>query len=435
MVVVALAAWSTTSRAQDSHYWSLQNGSQATLLGGMVVANDRDLSASYYNPGSLARITDGSALSMFAKTVTTLTLTLDTTPALIAESDIGASAPGMFAAMIPGIHIVDDDVVTFSYLVRQSSKLDMSGAVLSSTTVPAEALDLYVSQDIYDGWYGLSWAREIGEFGVGTSLFFSSMSYRQRIENKSVSLPGGTATSITDNLYYTFACRRLVAKGGVTWTDGPVSLGATVTLPSMRLPFSSGTVSLGHSLVAIDTIPVAEIALSRQEDLDADYREPVSVALGAQVSAGSFDFYASAEWFGAVGSYDVLETQPLVSQTPPAEIPLPITQARDNVLNIGGGISMKATSWLSFFGSVRSDRSYRKPDDRGFVGLGAYDLHHVTAGINLNNDRFEVALGGLYASGNSEGPVSPTPLPSSPTVQSQTEFEQRGFVLAFSANF
>jgi hypothetical protein len=71
-VVAAVAALSlfTTppARAQDAHYGSIQNGSQATLLGGAVVANDPDLSAAYYNPGALARHAEASALSMFAKT-------------------------------------------------------------------------------------------------------------------------------------------------------------------------------------------------------------------------------------------------------------------------------------------------------------------------------------------------------------------------------
>ncbi len=423
------------AHAQDTHYWSIQNGAQATLLGGTVVALDPDLSAAYYNPGSLVRGQEAGALSMFAKTVTTLNLSLRTSTPLDAESSIGASAPGMFAARIPGVHIVDGDVIAFSYLVHQSSKLDLGGAVLSSPVVPAEALDFFVFQDIYDGWYGLSWARDVNGLGVGVSLYLSSVSYRQRIETKNSVISLSQAGVLSENLYYSFAARRIVAKGGITWSGGPVSLGATVSLPTMGLPWSSGTVSVGRNLVSIDSTLVAQIATSRQEDLDADYREPLSIALGAQLDAGSFSFHASAEWFASVNEYDVLKTRPLESQVPPAEIPLPIAQSRDAVFNVGAGVAVQTTSWLSFFGSARTDRSYRNRDQRSFVGLDGYDIYHVTAGIGLAKEDFEIILGGLWASGDADGQVVLSPLPDAPAVPSHTEFEQRGFVLAFNASF
>ena len=42
--------------AQDAHYWTDQFGNRARLLGGAVVGSVRDLSATYYNPGSLALV-------------------------------------------------------------------------------------------------------------------------------------------------------------------------------------------------------------------------------------------------------------------------------------------------------------------------------------------------------------------------------------------
>ena len=434
-VAAACLTFAPSARAQDAHYWSIQNGAQATLLGGAVVALDRDLSACYYNPGSLVRVDDGSALSMFAKNSTRVTVALDTSTPVTGESNIGASAPGMFVTRIPGVHIRDGDVLTFSYLVHQTSKLDLTGAVLSSPVIPAEALDFYIAQDIYDGWYGLSWADDLDGFGVGVSLFFSSMSYRQRIDTKDIVLSSSEAGTLSENLYYSFACRRIVARGGVTWTSGPMSLGATITAPSLRLPGSSGEMSVGRNLIAQDSVLVAQIALSRQENLDADYRDPLSIALGAQLEAGTLGLYLSAEWFASVDEYEVLETAPLTSQVPPQEFMLPITQSRDNVLNLAGGVSVKAASWLSFFASARINQSYRRADDRSFVGLAGYDLFHTTAGVGLSNEHFEVVLGGLWASGETDGTVVLSPLPASPSVASHTEFKQTGFVLAFNASF
>jgi hypothetical protein len=240
---------------------------------------------------------------------------------------------------------------------------------------------------------------------------------------------------LSEYLYYSFGCARIIGKVGTTWSRGPLALGATVTVPSLRLPWSGGEVSVGRNLLVADTTLSGQIASSRQEDLDADYREPWSVALGAQFDAGSFEFHASAEWFGAVDEYDVLDTEPIESQVPPEEFLLPVTQRRESVFNVGGGIAVEATRWLSVYASARTDRSYRDPGDRSFVGLGAYDLTHVTAGVGVSNDNLEIILGGLFASGDADGQVTLSPLPGSPAVSTHTEFSQKGFVLAFSATF
>ena len=44
--------------SQDTNYWTLQYGTRGELLGGCVVGSAVDLSATYYNPGSLALVAD-----------------------------------------------------------------------------------------------------------------------------------------------------------------------------------------------------------------------------------------------------------------------------------------------------------------------------------------------------------------------------------------
>ena len=41
------------SHAQDAHYWTLQDGTRAELLGGTVVGSIKDLSSTFYNPGAI----------------------------------------------------------------------------------------------------------------------------------------------------------------------------------------------------------------------------------------------------------------------------------------------------------------------------------------------------------------------------------------------
>src|SRR4030042_3727600 len=44
------------ARPQDSHYWTCQYGTRATLLGGAVIGSVLDLSGTYYNPGGMSLI-------------------------------------------------------------------------------------------------------------------------------------------------------------------------------------------------------------------------------------------------------------------------------------------------------------------------------------------------------------------------------------------
>jgi hypothetical protein len=60
-------ALATFARPQDSHYWTNQYGTRATLLGGAVIGSVLDLSGTYYNPGGMSLIEDPDTL-MAAKT-------------------------------------------------------------------------------------------------------------------------------------------------------------------------------------------------------------------------------------------------------------------------------------------------------------------------------------------------------------------------------
>ena len=42
--------------AQDAHYWTVQYGPRASLLGGAVIGAVGDVSAAFYNPGGLALV-------------------------------------------------------------------------------------------------------------------------------------------------------------------------------------------------------------------------------------------------------------------------------------------------------------------------------------------------------------------------------------------
>jgi hypothetical protein len=52
--LVLLLLLNTSAPGQESYYWSIQYGTRSTLLGGAVIGSASDLSATYYNPGTIA---------------------------------------------------------------------------------------------------------------------------------------------------------------------------------------------------------------------------------------------------------------------------------------------------------------------------------------------------------------------------------------------
>src|SRR5688572_30881465 len=62
LLLVPLLCAADSAFSQDTNYWTLQYGTRGELLGGVVVGSAVDLSATFYNPGSLALVLDPSTI-------------------------------------------------------------------------------------------------------------------------------------------------------------------------------------------------------------------------------------------------------------------------------------------------------------------------------------------------------------------------------------
>ena len=432
LALLLLAVWARPVAAQDTHYWSMQNGTRGTLLGGALVAGDRDLGAGLYNPAALVRAPDAAFLSSVTKRISTLEIRGAAGAAVDAEATEATSAPSFLAGRAP-FHLIDGDVIAVVFGVRRRSLLNLDGRLaLAGADGGGEMRELFMSHDLYDGWYGASWAAPAGPVSVGASLFFSTVSFRRRIQGSRVA--GGAATpaeAVLDDLDFSLTVRRLVGKLGVHWSRGPLSLGTTVTLPTVRLLSSKGDVSIGHSRVSSDPALPLERAGDRQAGVRADFREPLAVAWGAAADFGAVEVFVAAEWFDAVGDYVALDMAPFSGSGTALGGAAPLRESRRSVLNVGGAGIWNAWSDLSFFGSVRSDRSYRGPRQETWLGIGAYDLVHLTGGAGWEGDEMEIWLGVLHSGGSETQTIRPTPLATG-SWTAPIRFRSIGFMAAFS---
>ncbi|HET7294352.1 MAG TPA: hypothetical protein VFM88_18150, partial [Vicinamibacteria bacterium] len=345
--ILLLAFGTAPAWSQDSQYWTLQYGPVAELLGGVVVASSRDLSASYYNPGALALAKDPSLLASVESFQATH-ITTDATPPLLDFQDLDIRpAPSLFAVALPR-SISGGHTWVFSGLTRQDFDIRLDNWLVGDTA-GAEAL---LDQSMSENWFGLSWAHRAGEsVGLGLTTYVAYRGQRTRYElsGEAVRSPGaGGAVLLIEDL--DFSNYRALWKAGIAVKRETWDLGLAVTTPSVGL-LGSGQASYTRSAIGGDPGSgqvEASVKVRHEEDLDSTYQSPWSVAAGAAWRRGKSTFHATAEWFGEVEAFDVLDVAAF-AEDPAAERLLGrLRQKANSVVNFGFGFQRNVSDRFSY---------------------------------------------------------------------------------------
>ncbi len=439
--VLALAAVHG-ARGQDSHYWSSQYGTQAQLLGGLVVGSSNDLSSTYYNPGALALTRDTAlVLSTITQQFSNLRVRFLTEPPIEAESNLSGPSPGIFALRLPP-DLIAGQGLAFSYILRQDIQVDLHGRTIGSTPQVSVADDVFLVQDISETWVGLSWANRIaGSVAFGATWYVAPMSQRQRSQTiqQSAAEDGGGST-VVQFLDFYYNNVRTLFKIGLYVDYRPISFGLSVTTPSVHLFNTSGWVTVNRSAVLADSAGGSvQLASTHQKDLPSRYQSPLSVAAGAAYTFSSTSLYLSVEWFDAVPEYHLLKTEPFQPQTLGEPITVSLTQRRSPVFNFGAGFHHRFSGLFSLYGSFLVDNSYLPEGATSPVNFSAYDLTHVTGGVSFSVPTLELTLGIAYAFGNGSHATSRSllqggqrPAVALRSTPLEVEYSRLGFVPGFT---
>jgi hypothetical protein len=411
--LLALLPWllPPAARAQDSQYWTLQYGPVAELLGGVVVGSSRDLSATYYNPGALALAEDPSLLAS-VQSFEAIWLDAQTPPPAIDLSDSTVRpSPSLFAFAVPR-DWTGDHTLAFSGLTRHDFDLRVASLqVPPSGQASAESL---FEQNLNENWFGLSWAHRAGEeIGVGLSTYVAYRGQRTRreVSGQAALSPteGGAALLVEDFDYTSF---RLLWKAGVAMERGAFDLGLTVTTPSVRL-FGSGTASYTISTVGADlgAGPTVAVSAQREEGLESNYQSPWAVAAGASYRSGANRFHATAEWFGGVSGFDVLDPSLFADNPNAAGLVKRLQHQASSVVNFGVGYERKLTERTSLYGAFTTDFTFADKGDSATSSLSTWDIYHLTAGASLMVGDVKLTMGTAYAFGSDNRPIATVSLP------------------------
>ena len=428
--------------AQDSHYWTNQYGTEASLLGGLVIGSKHDLSSTFYNPGTLALTTDQVlTISSDAYQITQVNITSKSPTVPDLESNTSGSAPSIVAFRLQ-LDELGKNQIAFSVLVREAVEADFYGRDINRADILSiRANDGIIYEDNFETWIGFSWGRKLKEkIGIGISQYIALRSNRQRLQviNQVLDDPQTTASRIIFNDTY-FNNFKILWKAGIFFDNRPLSFGFTVTTPSVNLFNYTGESSINISQIN-STGEEQFIAANDEDGLTSEFKTPFSLAFGAAYHFEKTSFYFSAEWFAKISSYDVLNTQPVIVVPTGEVIPNDNSLSRRSVINFGVGFHHKLGKDFSLYASIFTNSSAKDPNKISKYSLSNYNILHFLGGVALKYGIIDLILGLGYATGNNK--IEPLDKIINPAINtsgnggSNSEITYRGYkiVFAFSIN-
>ncbi|HEX6792019.1 MAG TPA: hypothetical protein VF247_11970 [Candidatus Krumholzibacteria bacterium] len=400
------------AHSQDTNYWTLQYGTRGELLGGVVVGSAVDLSATYYNPGSLALVIDPSTiLTATVFGMETIKVSdVDPNAAAVSSRNVGPE-PSLFAGTLPVKWF--GGRWAYSFLTRQKMDFRLTereGAVIALATpdeTPGDSLsiggEVLFEQYLGEQWGGLTFSRKANDnIGYGMTLYGVYRSQRRSTRQTAEAFgAGGYGSSLldwTDMDYYTF---RALAKLGISAEFGNTTLGFAFTTRSLPL-FGHGTILINRVVVGdtdLDGVDDSRADVAYGKDLDADYRSPFSFAVGGSHHWTDTSVHFTVEYFTGISPYTVMEV-PATSNSPGVTSHYAaFDHALDNVLNWGVGVekrfSEKTTAYVSFI----TDNSASHPVEPYDISVSTWDIYHLNGGVAFSLLGTDLTLGGGFAWG------------------------------------
>jgi len=272
--------------------------------------------------------------------------------------------------------------------------------------------------------------------GIGATLFGTYRSQTQRGELRSQSLgtvPPPDATNLTRQFHYYQV--GLLAKLGMSTQAGPWYLGASVTTPGVGL-FGSGDILTTE--VATGGTP--RFAWRSQEELSPDYRTPWTVAAGVARTVGTVTGYATAEWAGAVGRYQLLDADSVVPADGRPPYDNDVMFQRQEVVNWGLGFELRRSPTRAFYVHFKTDRSSR-PNESGIDATYArWDRYHAGGGYSFRLGQWDLIAGLIYTWASDtfvSGEIDPPPVgfPLAPGASATVKERRLRLLFGFNVRF
>lgn len=407
LAAVFLMSLAPRAWPQDSHYWTNQYGTRATLLGGAVIGSVLDLSGTYYNPGGMSLI-DKPDTVMATKVLQYphVTLAGGERQAVPLNTFSPGPAPSLVAGTFRprgfGKHWFG-----YSYLSRQDVKLGVSisqtgrhDILPGSPGSEGYASQFRIDEKLSEQWFGLTWSCKLsGHVGVGVSQYFALRTHRASTQE----LTG--ALGQDDNLAMAFGARqysyyhlRMLWKIGLAADFERLTLGLTLTSPGLAVA-GRGSTGVNSTLAGLDMNGDGAsddfMAADYREHLPITYRTPFSLAAGMTFKIQNVRLYLSAEWFARIRPYTVIDAPEFAVQSTGEMLSTDVTQELDSTLNWGAGLEWSYSARFKGYASFTTDYSAKPAGTSTNMSMTDWDIHHIVTGgeFVLRKSSITVGLG------------------------------------------
>ena len=401
IINLLIVCWIHTGLTQDSHYWTNQYGTDAQLLGGLVVGSANDLSATYYNPGAIA-LTADERLVLSTQAVEFVNIYMK--GGTLGDKDLSSvqtrPAPGIFA-----FRFLKDSVQnnhwTFSVLTRRNFEHEFQEVGIANedivntwSGIEKYSGELLAKNRLTETWVGFSYAYNFSDItGVGITQYIAVRNHNVRLQTNAqiISEEGSGQSSLFAN-HWRYINFRVLWKLGFISKEGNLSYGITLTTPSVNI-LGEGDHYFNYSSIGSSGDPLLVSGL--QEDISAFYPTPFSISAGAAYKFDNSAIYFSAEYFKSVDQFTVMHVKEPEIETDDLEIDYRLKHELENVINFGIGVEHKISDLVSLYGSFITNFSGVNKNSDTQLALARYDIYHITVGsvFTLFNLKLTAGIG------------------------------------------
>ncbi|MFC2106786.1 OmpP1/FadL family transporter [Bacteroidota bacterium] len=418
---------SITVLGQDYHYWSEQFGAEAHLMGGAVVAGDRDNSAIFYNPGAVGFI-KGNSVSVNANIYKVQLTRMNNS--LGEDVNLKYNRYTFYPQMLSGMLQLfkrNNWKLSYGLFTRYNARMRFNSRYFGSINISDDfnGEENYVgvfdyNNEFIEQWGGIGIGCKINKnisIGVTQFVAYRYQTYRLGFSAKTIPVVDSSyfVSSISEYNDILYVNWRLIWKIGLALDYGKWKAGFTITTPSVCI-YGDADVQREISFYNFEklgvTIGVEDfLAIDRQDYLWMHYKTPLSVSAGLRYSTEKTNIEITAEYFAEIQPYDIIkaEEKPVVY---PSEIFdneigsikfVNVKGAANDVLNVAIGWQQVITDKFDFLCGFRTDFNNFTIQDELFDGIvmsgRTWNLYHITLGASWKKEKSKITAGFEYTYG------------------------------------
>jgi len=410
VLLVLLIISVSNNYAQDANYWTHQYGSRSTLLGGAVIGSVLDLSGTYYNPGAVSLVKDPETV-LAAKVFEYPTYKLSGSffdDIEMSHTNLGP-APSLVATNLNYDWLGEDNLV-LSLLTRYDLRFDLNqsaNSVYDLENISDAITNVRINERMNETWFGITWSYNYqSRIGIGFTPYFVFRSHTTFIySNIQTISPEKDHFHAIDNFEYEYDHYSLLLKAGITFDLIGHTFGLTLTTPRLGY-YTNGSSGINQTIEGKPPVEGSEeteyVAADYQNNVDATYKSPLSIALGTTFKIDHTNIYVSAEWFSPVEKYEVVQQHAFQPQIGTGTLYNGVVTEAQSVFNVGVGVQHTFDNLHTINASFTTDFSASSADPDVNLSLASWDIYHLMLGGSLIVLDLELTLGLGYAYGKEQ---------------------------------